>query len=189
MNKRILMITTTLAIVLTSFLTIEKESYKVDVEASNLKWTGYHLAKSYEHNGNVQLKSGSLEVLDGKVTGGSFIIDMTTITNNDVEGSKNEKLVNHLKSDDFFNADKFPEAKLIINKVEGSKATGEVTIRNITEPISFEIEVDEVTDSKIVASASFNIDRSKHEVAYGWTIDNAMLSNEFKIEVKIVATK
>lgn len=189
MNKRILIIAVAFAFVLTSFLTIEKSSYKVDVGQSNLKWTGYHLAKSYEHNGNVKLKSGSLEVENGKITGGDFVIDMTTITNNDQEGGKNTKLVNHLKSDEFFNAEKFPEAKLVINKVEGSKASGKITIRNITEPISFDFKVDEASDSKIIATATLSIDRTKHEVSYGWTIENAMLSNEFKMEVKLVATK
>lgn len=189
MNKRILMMGTVFTIVLTSFLTIEKVTYNVDIEASNLKWTGYHLAKSYEHNGNVKLKSGSLSLIDGKVTEGLFVIDMTSITNNDVEGSKNAKLVNHLKSDDFFNTEKFPQAKLVINKVEGNTASGEITIREITEPISFDITVEEISESKVIATAIFNVDRTKHEVAYGWTIDNAMLSNEFKMEVKIVATK
>ena len=189
MNKRILIIAAAFAIVMTSFVTINKDVFNVNITESTLKWTGYHLAKSYEHNGNIKLKSGSVDVVDGKITGGTFIIDMNSITNNDLEGSKNTKLVNHLKSDDFFNTEKFPEAKLVINKIENNVAEAQVTIRNITEPISFNINIEESTDDKIVASAKFNIDRTKHEVAYGWSVDNAMLSNEFQIEVKIVATK
>ncbi|MDH5365794.1 MAG: YceI family protein [Cyclobacteriaceae bacterium] len=189
MNKKVLTLAAITVLVMTSFLIVEIDSYKVDVEQSNLKWTGYHLAKSYEHNGNVKLKSGSLEVKNGKILSGNFVIDMTTITNNDIEGEKNAKLVNHLKSDDFFNTEKFPEAKLVIKKVEGSKASGEVTIRDITEPIAFDIKIKEAKDDKVIASATLNIDRTKHEVSYGWTIENAMLSNEFKMEVKIIATK
>ena len=177
-------------LMLMSFSDIKETTYNVDSEKSTLKWTGYHLAKSYEHNGNVKIKSGSLKVENGNITGGEFIIDMASISNNDLTDSKkNAKLVNHLKSDDFFAVEKHPEAKLVINKVEGSKATGAVTIRGITEPISFEFKIEESDESKLVASASFNIDRTKHEVSYGWTIENAMLSNEFKIDIKLVAVK
>ncbi|MBK7652054.1 MAG: YceI family protein [Flammeovirgaceae bacterium] len=96
----------------------QKAHTPVVTNASQLKWTGYHLAKSYEHNGNVKIKSGSLSVADGKINSGEFIIDMTTISNNDLTDAKdNTKLVNHLKSDDFFNAKKFPEAKVVVKKV------------------------------------------------------------------------
>ena len=49
----------------------------------------------------------------------TFIIDMSTITNTDLEDAEyNAKLVNHLKSDDFFGVEKFPTAKL---EIKGSE--------------------------------------------------------------------
>ena len=87
----------------------------VDATASSLKWTGYHLAKSYEHFGNISIKSGSLELDGDQITSGTIVVDMNSITNTDVEKEKdNAKLVNHLKSDDFFAVSDFPEAKLVI---------------------------------------------------------------------------
>jgi len=189
MNTKILIVFALFAFSLTSFVSIYESSYKIDVDNSVLKWTGFHLGKSYEHNGNIKLKSGNLVVESGKITGGDFVIDMTSITNNDLTGAKNTKLVDHLKSDDFFNTEKYPEARLVISKIEGAKATGEVTIRGITAPISFEFSTEETSDNKIVATATLSIDRTKHEVSYGWTVENAMLSNEFRIDVKLVATK
>ena len=48
-------------------------------------------------------------------TNGSFVVDMTTITCLDLtEKEWNDKLVNHLKSDDFFGVEKYPTAKLEI---------------------------------------------------------------------------
>ena len=189
MKKGLFLTALSLTILLFAFASIEKATYTVDASKSSVKWIGYHLAKSYEHNGNVSIKSGVVEVADGKITGGSFVLDMTSISNNDLEGKENKKLVNHLKSDDFFGVDKHSEAKLIITNVDGNKATGKVTIKGITEEISFDLANVKVTDNMVSAATSLSIDRTKHKVMYGWTIENAILSNEFQLDVNIVATK
>ena len=42
-----------------------------------------------------------------------FIVDMTTIINSDIENEKyRSKLEGHLKNEDFFNVESFPESKL-----------------------------------------------------------------------------
>jgi len=189
MKKGLFLSALSLTVLLFAFASIEKAAYTVDASKSSVKWIGYHLAKSYEHNGNVTIKSGSLDVADGKITGGSFIIDMTSISNNDLEGKKKAKLEGHLKSDDFFAVKKHPEAKLDITKVDGNKASAKITIRGITEEISFDLANVKVTDGMASASASLKVDRTKHKVSYGWTIENAMLSNEFQLDVNIVASK
>ena len=79
-------------------------SLSVDTQDSKVKWTGYHLAKSYEHYGFINIKSGNLLVEDGKLVGGKIIMDMNSIMDSDIpsDSEKNAKLVNHLKSEDFF---------------------------------------------------------------------------------------
>jgi polyisoprenoid-binding protein YceI len=171
------------------------ESYKVDVKASQLKWTGYHLAKSYEHWGSVDLKSGSL-VTDGKkITSGEFVIDMTTLVDKDLEKEKdNAKLTKHLKSDDFFGVEKHPEAKLVIKKTELKSGdtystVADLTIRGITKEINFDTVVKSIEDNSLEATADFKVLRTDFQVMYGWSIENAMLDGEFRIEVKLVAKK
>jgi len=158
---------------------------EIDIEASTVQWTGFHLAKSYEHVGNVKIKSGEVKMKDGALVGGKVVIDMSSITNNDVEGDKNAKLVNHLKSDDFFNVEKFPEASIVIMSVDQSgddyDVKGEVEIRGIKQPIEFTL-----TQSDNSLDGTLSIDRTKHEVMYGWTLENAMLSNNFELEVHVV---
>ena len=189
MKKVILTAVACVAVGIMSFNYIGS-TYTVDTGSSEVKWTGYHLAKSYEHSGDIKLKSGNILVEDGKITGGSFVIDMNSISNADItDEKKNAKLVGHLKSEDFFAVEKYAEAKLEIKSVEGSKAKAEITIRGISNNIEFDFNVDEMTDNKIAASATIKIDRTVHEVMYGWTLENAMLSNEFKLDVKIVANK
>lgn len=171
------------------------DSYKVDLKSSQFKWTGYHLAKSYEHWGYVDLKSGSLLTDGKKITSGEFVIDMTTIVNKDLEdGKDNAKLVNHLKSDDFFGVEKHPEAKLVIKKTELKSGdtystVADLTIRGITKEINFETVVKSIGDNSIEATADFKVKRTDFEVMYGWSIENAMLDGEFRIEVKLVAKK
>ncbi|MEM6525273.1 MAG: YceI family protein [Bacteroidota bacterium] len=186
----ILALALAVGISLVSFRTIDG-TYTVNASESQLKWTGYHLAKSYEHWGYVNLKSGNVEVSNGKITSGEFVIDMTTIANKDVEGEKDsKKLDGHLKSDDFFAVKKHPEAKLVIKKVDGSgKATGDLTIRGITKEIQFDTKVDEASDNKVVATADIKVDRTDFKVMYGWKLENAILSNEFRMEVQLVANK
>lgn len=181
---------TMLIVGLLSFRTAET-SFNVDTSASQLKWTGYHLAKSYEHWGYVKLKSGKVNVENGKITSGEFVIDMNSISNVDVEKEKdNEKLVGHLKSDDFFAVQSHPEAKLVIKKSDASgKTTGDLTIRGITKEIEFQTTVEEASGSKLVAIADIKVDRTDYKVMYGWKLENAILSNEFRMEVKIVANK
>ena len=169
-------------------------SYSVDTETSQVKWTGYHLAKSYEHSGFVKLKSGKIATSKGIIASGEFVIDMNTLANADItDAEKNGKLVGHLKSPDFFDVANNPEAKLVITKSVADangklKATGDLTIRGITKTIDFEATLKE-NGNQIEATADLKIVRTDFNVMYGWKIENAMLSGEFRLEVKLVAKK
>lgn len=60
--------------------------------------------------------------------------------------TENERRDGHLKSDDFFNAEKFPEMKFVSTKFEKVgenkyKISGDLTIRNITKPVTFDAEI------------------------------------------------
>ena len=81
-----------------SAFTLNAQSLSADVKNSNLKW---HAKKvTGEHYGNINLKSGSMEMKNNQIAAGKFVIDMTSITNNDLtDPGYNTKLVNHLKSD------------------------------------------------------------------------------------------
>ncbi|MFT6868623.1 MAG: polyisoprenoid-binding protein YceI [Cyclobacteriaceae bacterium] len=176
------------AIVLSSFSNTA-ETIEVDTTNSSVKWTGYHLAKAYEHWGNVQIKSGTIEMEGDEITGGSIVMDMTTITDGDLEDPKNAKLVGHLKSDDFFAADKFPEATLVIKSATKDGINYSITADIIIRGISQEIAFDATKSEDNTFNATFTIDRTIHEVMYGWTVENAMLDNDIKLEIALVLAK
>lgn len=150
-----------------SFTTAEGDKKEINVENSKVVWKGYKVTGS--HEGVIAIKSGHLNFDKDKLTGGSFIIDMSTITNTDLEGEYKGKLEGHLKSDDFFGVEKFPTASLVFTKVESTgknsyEVTGDITIKGKTETVSLNISV---YGSK--ANVSLKIDRTKFDVRYGST--------------------
>jgi polyisoprenoid-binding protein YceI len=137
----------------------------IETAKSTVTWKGYKVTGS--HHGTVALKSGKLEFEGDQLSGGHFVVDMTTIVSNDLTGEYKGKLEGHLKSDDFFGVENHPEASLKITGVEASgknsyKVTADLTIKGKTNPITFDMSV---YGNK--ANATLKIDRSKYDVKYG----------------------
>jgi len=168
MKKTIKQLTVIALIAFTSFsFTIDGGEKKEIKPGSSVIWKGYKVTGS--HQGTISIKSGYLTFEKDKFSGGEFMIDMNSLTNTDMEGEYKEKLEGHLKSNDFFGVEKFPSAKLIIKKTKSTgknsyEASGDLTIKGITNPITFNVSV---YGSK--ANASLKIDRSKYNVKYGST--------------------
>lgn len=187
----------TIGFTLSSFSvhTAKTQQYVVEISDSQFKWTGYHLAKSYEHWGYVNLKSGTISTDGQKITSGDFVIDMSSIQNMDVENHRDKaKLVNQLKSDDFFNVKKFPEARLVIKRT--AKKTGnmftttaDLTIRGITKEIVFDSEMKAINEDQLQVTATLRVPRADFKVMYGWKMENAILANEFQMDVKLIAKR
>ncbi len=162
----------------------------VDTEQSTVHWTGRKV--SGEHHGDVQIKSGTLAVEDGKLVGGSFVMDLTTIANHDLDGEYKGKLEGHLKSADFFDVDNHPEANFEITSVQdGAEAgtvtvSGNLTIRGVTKSITFDAQVQEASESAVKATADFNIAREDWGVNYAGQADD-LISKEINFKVTLVA--
>lgn len=162
--KKIKLIFVFILVLSCSFTYAQKQTVKTD--KSEIVWVGKKIGG--KHTGNIQLESGEFKIKKDVVINGHFIIDMTSITNTDIKDKKyNKKLVDHLKSDDFFGVSKFPTANFkITNKAEFinnyARITGNITIKGITKPISFNIKRhnDKYT-------ATIKIDRSMFNVRYG----------------------
>jgi len=157
--------TAIIAFALVAFSTgVEKK--KVNVEKSTIKWTGEKLTGS--HEGTINLLEGYFEMENGKLTGGEFTADMTSINVTDLTaGNGKEKLEGHLNSDDFFGVKKYPTAKFVmttvVEKSEGVYGVaGEMTIKGKTNPIAFDLKMSGET-----AMTTLVIDRSKYDVRYG----------------------
>ncbi|MBS3737532.1 MAG: YceI family protein [Psychroflexus sp.] len=153
-----------IALTLVAFST-SFEKKKVDVQNSKITWTGEKLTGS--HEGTINLNEGYFEMKDGKLVGGEFTADMTSITVTDLEGDSKKKLEGHLNSDDFFGVKKYPTAKFTI-KTAAEKSngvygvSGDLTIKGKTNPIAFDLKM-----SKNTAKTTLVIDRTKYDIRYG----------------------
>lgn len=172
-----------------SFTTIE--TYKVDTTNSKVVWKGYKVTG--EHSGTIGIKSGSLEFDKGALTGGNFIIDMSSLKVTDLSGKMAGKLEGHLKSPDFFGVENFPNASFKITKavsrgVPGSyKVVGDLTIKETTKSIKFNVQL---SDDNKTATANITVDRSDYNVRYGSGsfidgLGDKTIYDEFDLEVTL----
>lgn len=167
--------------------------YTVDVTKSEITWEGKKFAGS--HNGTVNLTSGTLGFNGKKLAEGGFIANMTTIKDAD----KNAGLEKHLKADDFFGVEKFPAANFVIKKVAGNgpavNITGDLTIKGVTQSITFPATVVWNADKTVTATADkIVIDRTKFGIQFKSksvfsNIGDNFIYDEFTIGVKLVAKK
>ena len=118
--------------------------FMVDPAESTITWEGNKPTGT--HTGTVKFESGVVKV-DGDSLSGTFLIDMTSITDTDLEGEQKTNLEQHLKGTvegkegDFFNVQKYPTAAFEITDVmekDGKKMLeGNLTLKDAKNNISF----------------------------------------------------
>lgn len=116
-----------------------QKQWVVDNAHSGIKFTVSHLVIS-EVEGNFKNFTGQMtaaqpDFSDAKI---NFTVDVNSIN------TDNEMRDKHLKSDDFFNAEKFPSMsfKSLLFKKTGDKRydlVGELTIRDVTKKVKFNV--------------------------------------------------
>lgn len=169
----------------------------VDLTSSTIVWKGYKVTG--EHTGYVKLKSGTLDYSGGKLNGGEFVIDMTSIKCTDLEGEYAGKLEGHLKSDDFFGIATYPTAKYVITKAiptdtKGNyKIVGNLTIKGTTKEVKFNANVTE-SGNTVKATGNLKIDRSEYNIKYGSGsffdgLGDKTIYDEFDLAISLVSKK
>ena len=144
----------------------QAQSFKVNSAESTLEWEGGKITGS-THTGLIDVKEGYFQLQDGAFTAGQFTIDMASMTNTDLGGEYGDKLMGHLKSDDFFSVATYPTAMLEIvssTRFVDGRATvqANATIKGHTERVSFDVVRNgDAFDAELV------LDRSKFDVRYG----------------------
>jgi polyisoprenoid-binding protein YceI len=171
----------------------DKTALVVDTKASKVYWTGKKV--SGEHTGYLSVGSGTVFLKGDKVVGADINMDLTTIECTDLTGEWKDKLVGHLKSDDFFSVEKHPNATFKITSVKSSgaekKVVGNLTIKGITHEISFPAKID-VAGDKVTANGTASIDRTKWDIKYGSgkffsDLGDRMIKDEFEIKFELSA--
>ena len=139
---------------------------------------------------SISLKEGVLIFKKGKLAGGKFIMDMTTINTTDLDGGMKNKLDGHLKSDDFFGTENFPTAGLVFKTIatkdkNNYTVTADLTIKGITNQITFDINVNGSS-----ATTKLVINRAKYDIKYGSgsffdNLGDKTIYDDFDLDVKL----
>jgi polyisoprenoid-binding protein YceI len=113
----------------------------------------------------------------------------------------NEKRDNHLRSDDFFNAEKFPTLTFVsksFTKVEGKnyKLVGDLTIKGVTTEVELDVKYNgTINDPWGNTRAGFKVSGEVDRFTYGLTWNAALetgglvVSKEVTIDIKIELIK
>lgn len=149
--------------------TVEKDVYVIDTATSTITWKGSFVSGAKSHTGTIMVKSGKGKFENAVITTGEFVVDMASIK----ESEANAQLETHLKSDDFFNVEKFPEAKFELASFEPTKtqgiftAKGKLTIRDVTKDFSFPVTVAVEGQNMLRVTGKITFNRADYNVKYG----------------------
>ena len=155
---------------------VKKEvNVNIDVNKSELNWLGGLKYNVKDHFGKISIKNGRFKIDENNSISGKLIVDMNSISNEDVDSQWKQNLINHLKSEDFFNVKKFNTAIIeitsskIIEKLDNNNLKVQVDafliIKSIKNKIRFYAEVDFDSPSKS-AKGKMIFDRNDFEIQY-----------------------
>jgi polyisoprenoid-binding protein YceI len=170
-------------------------TYKIDAAHSDIIFKVKHLM--------ITTVTGQFKTFDATLTAEAddFSDAVVTFTAdiNSVD-TRNEQRDGHLKSDDFFAAEKFPELKFVSSSVtktdDGLVLKGDLTIRDVTKPVELKADYNgEVVDpwgqTKVGFEAEGKIKRK--EFGLGWDAvteaGGVVVSDEVKLQFNVQFVK
>ena len=178
------------------------KTLKVNTSASKLVWNGKKVTG--EHTGNINISNGNLLIAKNQLVGGTFDIDMNSMTATDITDAEyNGKFIGHMKSDDFFSTAKYPKATFKITNVAAIKGakqgqpnynvTGDLTIKGITNKVTFPATV-KVEGNKATANGTATVDRTKYDIKYGSksffeSIGDKAINDDFTLNFNVIANQ
>lgn len=171
-----------------------------NISEGTVYWTGRKSVKG-QHNGKMNVKAGAVIVKEGRILGGKIQVDMTSLEIMDeLDETQKGQLLGHLKSDDFFGANRYPTAEFTIQEQLPSNTpdfnnviAGTLTMKDKTNPVNIPVKL-KLDESELSAeSATFIINRTKWGINFGsgiiGTVKDKMIDDNVSVAIKIKAKK
>jgi len=169
---------------------VAQTTWKVDKSHSNVKFAVSHMVVS-EVEGSFRMFDGSLvaskaDLSDAKV---NFSVDVASVN------TDNEKRDGHLKSDDFFNAEKFPKMTFVSKSMKplgGNKyaLTGDLTLRDVTKTVTFDVtyggQINTGRGVKAGFKAKATIDRLTYGLKYAPALETGGLAVGKDVDITVL---
>lgn len=180
---------------------IVKFNYALDPAKSVIEWSG--ASPRVAHQGSFAVICKGIEVVDGQIKDGSFVIPIASMQNFDLPKAIKPVLLKHLKSEDFFHVALYPEAEFNITKIEpfssseadavaeaNALVTGDFTLLGNTNPISFPAKID-VQENSLAVEATFKLDRTKWGMNHAAdpALKNRHIYPEVAIHLKLAGSR
>jgi len=167
--------------------TVAGHKYVINPQNSKVEFVGSKVTGS--HNGSFQKFSGEIDYAGSpEKSRVQITIDTSSIVAND------PKLTEHLKTPDFFDVAKFPDAKFVSAEIRagGDKGashtvTGNLTMHGVTKSVTFPATIAVTADTASVDS-DFSINRKDFGINYAGAADN-LIRDDVVIKLTIRATK
>ena len=163
------------------------QTYVITPENSKIEFVGSKVTGS--HNGSFQKFSGEVHYT-GDVTTSHVTITIET----DSLTTDTPDLTKHLKTADFFDVAKYPQAKFESTAIKtgGDKGashtiTGNLTLHGATKSVTFPATIAVAPDA-ITVDSTFAINRKDFGINYAGATDN-LIRDDVVMTLKIKATK
>ncbi len=169
---------------------------------SQINWQGSKtLIDNYKDSGTLAFKSGQITITDNQISSGSFVFDMTKLKADTTgRGGGQSSLEKHLQSADFFNVEQYPEASFVLKSANlkpdsnnSYQINGDLTIKNITQPINFLANIENQSE-KLKLLAEIKLDRTLWDIRYGSdkffdNLANNVIDDIFTVTLDLMANK
>ena len=168
------------------------QKFKIVSASSKIDWVGKKVTGA--HNGTIGVREGELILDDDRLIGGKIIVDVTSIRILDItDAATNAQFAGHLASDDFFAHEKYPDAILEITSVSGNRVQANLTIKGITNPVTFDAVVDlDINRDTVIATGKMVIDRTKYGMRFRSgnffkDLGDTLIYNDFELNITVIA--
>ena len=168
--------------------TASGQKYVITPQNSKVEFIGSKVTGS--HNGSFQKFNGEIDHIGDDPTKGHvrIDIDMSSINTDD------PKLTNHLKTPDFFDVAKFPQAQFVSTAIKAGgdrgashTVTGNLTLHGVTKAVTFPATITVTPDTATVDS-NFAINRKDFGIVYAGAADD-LIRDDVVMKLTIRATK
>ena len=166
--KKLLLLLFVLLLIPTHSSANEKSVYKIHPSTSKVSWRGSKVGGG--ERGTIRVQHGTVTFKGNDLFGGDIVIDMRSLDVTSRSGDSKQKLLGHLRSDDFFAVNAHPTARLVVKHVGFAKGgkydvSGDLTIRGKTKPIRFSVS-SSANGSSARGQGTITIDRTAYGIKY-----------------------
>lgn len=163
-------------------------NYALNPDKSYIEWSG-SMTGMYDHTGTVRFVVGQFVVENMELKVGHFLVDMNSLETTDsddlYESGSRVDLIDHLKSEDFFYANRFPTTEFELQSHIGNEINGILSIKGVSRPVIVtDVEVG-VNKNLIKIFGTLIFDRQDFDMVFNHPVEDMVIADEVELNIVI----